>query len=169
MNRFLTFPLVVTLIVFSAVVYTNRFTGEPAEAALASTSSTYDAVADGNLMTDDQIRTMLLDQWPIEEYRIMSRAMALPTLAARVGFAELHTVKGRNGNQNVLAKFWVKGRPKTTKSDTEDPFMSRSQHFAVHVNRVTGQAHIYADGWRAYNEWRDENLPKYKAATGWKE
>lgn len=184
MNRYLTLPLIASMFVFVAVLYSHQSTGEPPQTeqlqtesrqTLTSATSTYTHHdAKPELLAVKDAETLVLDQWPISETRFLSRVMPRITLQADLQFAE-HS----SDDPSFLATLFVQANPKVQKlepTDLSSEEMSMQVGFAInrpdtvfpiHIDRYEKTVKIFAQHqWQPYEQWRDQNLPKYKELTG---
>ena len=183
MNRYLTIPLVASMFVFVAVLHSNSSTGEPPRTkgqTLTSASSSYTRYeTKPELIDAKQAETLVLDQWPVSETRFLSRAMPRTTLQA-----DLHFAEHASEDSSFLATLFIRATLNVQKLEpnnltfdnvTSDEMSMQggmainrpNTIFPVHIDRYERTVNIFAENqWQPYDQWRDQNLPKFKELTG---
>lgn len=176
MNRYLSIPLVLTLVGFGFVYFSSSSYGEPIDsAAIASVNN---AKATGNIkpIVFEDVKTLVLDGWPtLGVHHLASRMGPTQPLYASMGpVAQL----GKDGKPDLEAEHYhcslrLVARPKPTpKSNLKETpkvnlFARSYNNFAIHVDRYTREIMIFDNQWQDYSKWKETALPHYKQLTGW--
>lgn len=187
MNRYLTIPLGLFLVGFAVTYFSQPKAGGPSlnSSAVFANMGSSPAITKASFTMSPTVRptkplaladakVMILDQWPTKnDLDFASRAFVPRPLSASLGeLAEKSEVPGGGAK----GKEAVSGQTQST-DDRSSFLFSLSiatwyggpngspgeDSFAVHVDRATQSAHIFADSrWQEYSHWRDQALPVYQ-------
>ena len=169
MNRYLALPLALSVICFACVYTAQSSYGEPAKRAVTNKAP----------LSFDQARTQILDGWPtLDEHAFGSRSMPSQPLYAELQEFVWQTKPTLSDDQNsILTSIRVTAWSASKDAKERERGQELIKNFGLqkvgwlplHVDRLSHEVKIFHNhSWRPYEEWRDEYLPLYLEATGWK-
>ena len=176
MNRLLVFPLIGSIAVFAVVLRSHAdkaiFKSTAASSGYFARGESY-PLLERDLMPLEDAERHILESWPtIDQSEYFSRRGPTQSFYTILDKAEHRNLD--ESSPSFLFSFFVYADPILSGEETKVSFDSaeatsarRNDHFAIHVDRLTGAMQVFANNeWRDYRQWRDINLPKYRKLTG---
>ncbi|OYP34976.1 hypothetical protein [Rhodopirellula sp. MGV] len=166
MNRFLVIPLVVSVLLFIAVLNQQSIlaTSEPHLASAEYRLARSDHKSSRPLMPLEEARRQILEAWPQESpEELFTRRTTFLSFSAFLDQPSELTQSHSESNFLFSLAILAHGHDQ----DAQEILKSRfAKPLAIHVDRESGQTFIFEQGqWHDYKTWAEEALPTIRKLT----
>ena len=169
MNRFLVFPLCISLLGFG-VFYAVQPTAATAKVNRMNINRVASKKVAAQPLSVAEVETLVLDGWPTLDpsmrfYRVLPRQK----LYAEIGQLAQEG-EGQEDADYFLCSLYVHVPSHKIRQVASGGLAIPRTDFPLHIDRYTGNVQIYDEfQWTDYASWRNEKLPYFKEISGWQE